>query len=258
MAWTAKIIDVIVGKKNWQSVEFWVSVIPPAISVFGFIVAGLQIADWLRYLIENWESAVHWFWTVLLSPLSIKVSKPLAGAITFCCFTIVAAIRAGHDDPIKKWESHLVKRMGLLLLLCVLVAFGVILSIFIVSFLSWRSDYLFILCIFILTTLSYTVLTRDKKFISTPLYFTGILFLLYFFGKHIASGVDVPEDERKMGSFLVLAGFLTPFFIASLRNYFKYLATIGTLVAVLFGASQLHLLRLYIENPPDQWSRNVR
>lgn len=96
------------------SIVSWVGILGGAVTLFGNLDAMLSLAEWARWLVDNWHTWLRVGWKHVFDLLGIKDSSTLRIDLTFGLFLLTTAagsrleiIRAGLPTPPLNWWSFL-------------------------------------------------------------------------------------------------------------------------------------------------------
>src|SRR5262249_28607888 len=81
----------ITGVFKYQ-VLTWIGIVGTTITLFANLRGVLDLADWARKLIRNWDHWTQIFWKFIFSLISIKVAKEFVPLISFIAFATILVV----------------------------------------------------------------------------------------------------------------------------------------------------------------------
>jgi hypothetical protein len=93
----------------------WVGIVGGAVTVFANLRGVLDLANWARLLVLNWQKWSLAFWHFSLSWLGITLPKALAPILTFLLFSVVTAVgarRLANSDDLRP-STDFVRRIAI-------------------------------------------------------------------------------------------------------------------------------------------------
>jgi hypothetical protein len=80
----------------------WIGIVGSAITVFGGVSTMLDLADWARVLVQNWDEWNQMVWAWIFSLIKVKVPK---GFVPIISFTVFTAISRRNQSVFSDWTE---------------------------------------------------------------------------------------------------------------------------------------------------------
>jgi hypothetical protein len=115
-----------------KSLTFWIGSLGGAITLLGNLEPFFQLADWAKYIVNNWRGWTHWVWDSLFAVFNIKISALSKNELTLIMLITALDLRVYFDLRFRKipltigewrdvWPARVRLNIGLFLLYVIVI-----------------------------------------------------------------------------------------------------------------------------------------